>query len=1109
MWESWARLNKQTVEDFGWSLDNTRYSHQAVGGLTNLESIMRSAWRKETLDRQREFTPDPLVTGTLRRVIDPTVSGRQVDPPFDKQALQTAGGLLDWRKRSGEVEVPTVFSKTKWVKRRLNEKELASVLDIPADKIESGSRGKLLGKWCTEVRTPFKIRLRAALETLSMIITSDEFVPIRERRRKQDVSSEGVAPRAKRSKTAGTPIDLEATSLSGSGRLDAHIPTARPHVSASKPGAHVRAKDWYVEDLPAELASGENKATKSDNARVPVELWDDRILEPLGEISESSRVEATEGLAKIRRVSLRFWRRKVARDFYKWWSKYKLEQAQAGEPIDMDLLKAGTESLRYAADSSWWSWDQGSAPFFWRWELEFQDDLAKGHVPMFKQRPKPSKGKTRLPADKAMQDKMKTKLMKVIRQKYVDVSDEEIISFIEYFAVPKGDDIRMVYDGTMSGLNDCLFAPWFALPTMTSMFRGLDLDFWCADNDFSDNFLNYWISKELRAYCGIDVDLLMRDDPDYKPTPFTWTRCAMGLKPSPYFAVQQNTRAKRVMLGDPTDPKNVFRWETVVVNLPGNPQYDPSKPRVYKVRADGTIASDIVCYVDDNRVTAPTEEEAWLASSRVAKTASWLGLQDAARKRRPPSQRPGPWAGGVAYVSKTAVTQAVSIPRWRKTKAAVRWLDREWKTAQAEQASGEGDGLMFHKPMESIRGFLNYVTRAYTSLVPYLKGVHLTLDHWRPDRDEDGWRVSNTTDDRLECLSQTEAPSKVKAVSRLRSDIDALLSLTSAELPPEVSVRASRLAMVWYIFGDASGHGLATTAWTESMEDDIEVDVGTWSEETTKLTSSNWKEMNNFVIKLESMVENNQIPEGTELWLFTDNFVTERAYHRGTSSSKTLFALVLRLRKIQMEGKLFIRVVWVAGTRMIEQGADGGSRGDFTTGVLRGDAMLSYVPLHKNAIERSAGLEDWLLSWFLPGNATLLEPKDWFHEGHQTGNSIWIPPPAAADVAVEQLCESRHARPWNSHVFVCPALMTSEWRKMLSKVADLIFVIPTGFSHWPANLHEPLVVALVCPMSRSSPWIQKGCGELVELKSDLSGMWSDDPERSGNRLRQYWTSAPE
>jgi hypothetical protein len=63
---------------------------------------------------------------------------------------------------------------------------------------------------------------------------------------------------------------------------------------------------------------------------------------------------------------------------------------------------------------------------------------------MFKQRPKPSKGKTRLPpADKDMQCKMKAKLMKVIRQKYVDVLDEEIISFIEYFAVPMHIALRV------------------------------------------------------------------------------------------------------------------------------------------------------------------------------------------------------------------------------------------------------------------------------------------------------------------------------------------------------------------------------------------------------------------------------------------------------------------------------------------------------------------------------------------------------------------------------------------------------------------------------------------------------------------------------------------
>jgi hypothetical protein len=59
--------------------------------------------------------------------------------------------------------------------------------------------------------------------------------------------------------------------------------------------------------------------------------------------------------------------------------------------------------------------------------------------------------------------------------------------------------------------------------------------------------------------------------------------------------------------------------------------YNPSKPTVYKVWRDGVIAADLVGYVDaDNCVIAPTEEEAWWSSSRVAKIAAWLGLQDAA-----------------------------------------------------------------------------------------------------------------------------------------------------------------------------------------------------------------------------------------------------------------------------------------------------------------------------------------------------------------------------------------------------------------------------------------------------------------------------------------------
>jgi hypothetical protein len=46
------------------------------------------------------------------------------------------------------------------------------------------------------------------------------------------------------------------------------------------------------------------------------------------------------------------------------------------------------------------------------------------------------------------------------------------------------------------------------------------------------------------------------------------------------------------------------------------------------------------------------------------------------------------------------------------------------------------------KRLEQIRGFLGYVTRTYPCMVPYLIGLHLTIDGWRKNRDERGWRLA-------------------------------------------------------------------------------------------------------------------------------------------------------------------------------------------------------------------------------------------------------------------------------------------------------------------------------------------------------------------------------
>ncbi|KAL7561872.1 hypothetical protein ACA910_011071 [Epithemia clementina (nom. ined.)] len=82
----------------------------------------------------------------------------------------------------------------------------------------------------------------------------------------------------------------------------------------------------------------------------------------------------------------------------------------------------------------------------------------------------------------------------------------DIKSLTSFFSVPKGDsDIQMVYNGTKSGLNTALFAPWFSLASVDTMLRLVDEDTWSADNNFGEMFLNFWLHPELRKYAGIDL----------------------------------------------------------------------------------------------------------------------------------------------------------------------------------------------------------------------------------------------------------------------------------------------------------------------------------------------------------------------------------------------------------------------------------------------------------------------------------------------------------------------------------------------------------------------------------------------------------------------------
>jgi hypothetical protein len=187
------------------------------------------------------------------------------------------------------------------------------------------------------------------------------------------------------------------------------------------------------------------------------------------------------------------------------------------------------------ADSSWWSWSAGSTLLFWRWRLHNRvardgmepyicDTLPK-HTSASR-RPNSQKVPLYIP-----------KIKSIIDRGYV--SSGTVHSLADYFDVPKADDIRLVYNGSSCGLNATLWAPNFWLPMPQSALRLLDFNYYSVDQDLADMFLSFPLHPKLQPYSGIDLTPFKPELGVSTKGPYwlRWTRCWMGLKPSPFCAV--------------------------------------------------------------------------------------------------------------------------------------------------------------------------------------------------------------------------------------------------------------------------------------------------------------------------------------------------------------------------------------------------------------------------------------------------------------------------------------------------------------------------------------------------------------------------------------------
>ena len=806
----------------------------------------------------------------------------------------------------------------------------------------------------------------------------------------------------------------------------------------------------------------------------------------------------------------------------------------ANDDLPKDL-KAGLDCVERTARSDWWNWSDGSRILFWRWPERYRKSVRDGTPLFIHPNLLPNYWKRQSwPSDQDQRSKLKHKVGVPWRRRYI--TRGYVKSLTGFFAVPKGEnDIRIVYDASACGLNDALWCPNFFLPSIDSVLRNAGSETWFGDIDLGEMFLNFQLDEKILPWVGVDISELEGLPP--QSIIARWERTLMGLRPSPHICTQTFSWAEDVIRGNRLDPANPLAWDTVVLNLPGDKYYDPERPWVYRFNSvTKQMANFFGTYIDDIRTGGPSEDDCHATSHRVASIINYLGMQDAPRKRREGALRPGAWAGAICFtILGWGLYVSCSQEKWDKGKGIVEslydqvvvnhaiWLDR--------------------KSLEKDVGFLVHLSRTFPAFFAYFKGIYHTMESWRCGRDSDGWKFSKTAwwnlmagavdddEDGLEDLPFDEArriytrrnqaedkPTQVKVVDRLANDLSALKALFNHDKPPRRLVRGKAIKEVQYGFGDASGKGFGAS-W-EVKNGELYYRLGTWGSDMSD-KSSNLRELKNLVETLEVMAKLGHL-SGFEIFICTDNAVSEAAYFNGSSSSEELFNCIVRLRQLEMGHRCKIYIFHVSGKRMIKQGSDGLSRGNFTEGSMKGTSVLEYIPFNLTAIERSPGLKPWLDEWS-GSQLELLTPEGWFTRGHdlredvnaanveklwmpsyQSGKYLWSPAPAAAAAAVEELRKARHQRVESTHVFIVPRLMTPLWRKHLFKAADLVVVLPPGHVAWPADMLEPLTIAFCFPYLSHSPWQLKRSKILLGLGRSLHEVWDTNLGSERPLLRKLW-----
>ena len=450
-----------------------RLSHSGLGGST--DTITSVGFSKGcAVPTTINFTKG--LKSSIRDHIQPAEGGTPVEPS-SQEALPSTGISSLSQVATKEFIVPSLFSKTHWVKRPLSNAEILSVLDSPVQITKAVNKDK------------------------HMIGLSDD--------------DEGLVQLI-------TPLKIiqETTRILFGFQIHKEEQHTIPIYDATRLGPLIPG----LQDIYSEI--DQSRVAKSDNSVADTSLWDIQALRvdegkfdptidllfinnDLGKIQDEKFL-----LEAFRQFHSRRYKKKV-RESYSLHMKTKYDLSiftdeeffdnmkksfsdvdeQGLSPEAKSDLHEGKLALSKADSSSFWDWDKGSFPYFWRWQPEIKIDLRDGTPLWFHPEllPKSTSKRQRLPKDMCVLRQMVEKLVKVRDRGYIGkLLLGPIKSLTHYFAVPKGEnDIRMVYDMTASGLNNALWAPRFWMPTVTNIIDCSTCTTWFGDVDAGEMFLNF------------------------------------------------------------------------------------------------------------------------------------------------------------------------------------------------------------------------------------------------------------------------------------------------------------------------------------------------------------------------------------------------------------------------------------------------------------------------------------------------------------------------------------------------------------------------------------------------------------------------------------------